>query len=315
LTTIALAATLIDAVPTRARLVLVGDSDQLPSVGPGRVLHDVIASKVVTTVRLTEIFRQAAASAIVVNAHKVNRGEIPDTKPQEGADFYFLPREEPSEVVATIKQVVAERIPRRLGVDRIDGVQVLSPMHRGDVGTQKLNAELQELLNPARPGVRELVHGSRTFRVGDKVIQNRNDYDKDVFNGDVGRVVEVFDGESGRGVIVDFEGRSIPYDIQEVDQIALAYALSVHKAQGSEYPAVVVPIVTQHFLMLKRNLVYTAMTRGKKFVVLVGTKKALAIAVKNDDTRLRWTWLAERLRKAATSVVPSAPGGVTHGLF
>lgn len=288
-----LARALVDAVRPEAKLILVGDVDQLPSVGPGRVLADVIGSRRTTVVRLNEIFRQAAASHIVTSAHRVNRGELPSLETAgDQSDFYFLSREEPADVLSTILEVVAERIPRRFGFDPVTDVQVLSPMHRGEVGAANLNAALQARLNPARAGAAEISRGSRTYRVGDKVIQLRNDYDKDVFNGDVGRVIEAKDGE----LLVEIDGRPIPYEASEVDQIAHAYALTVHKSQGSEYPAVVVPVVTQHFMLLQRNLLYTAITRGKKLVVLVGSKKALGIAVRNDDTRLRWTWLAERLR-------------------
>jgi len=296
-----LAAALFGAVPERAQLILVGDVDQLPSVGPGRVLADVIASRATTVVRLTEIFRQAASSAIVVNAHRVNHGELPDLRTHDGSDFYFIERDEPEAALATIVEVVAERIPRRWGLDAVDDVQVLAPMHRGEVGAQNLNATLQARLNPPRAGAAEITIGRRNFRVGDKVIQQKNDYDRDVYNGDVGRVTAITNydhDEDGREVIVEIDGRPIPYEIGELDQLGHAFALSVHKSQGSEYPAVVVPIVTQHYLLLKRNLLYTAMTRGKKLVVLVGSKKALGIAVRSDDTKQRWTWLAERIREA-----------------
>jgi exodeoxyribonuclease V alpha subunit len=287
-----LMASLVEAVPTAAQLVLVGDVDQLPSVGPGRVLHDVISSRAASVVRLTEIFRQAAASSIIVAAHRVNRGEMPDLSAREGSDFYFLSRDEPSAVLATVCEVVAERIPRRFGLDPLVDVQVLTPMHRGEVGAQRLNAELQARLNPPREGVRQLVRGSRTMRAGDRVMQLKNDYDKEVFNGDVGRIVEVV-GEGG--LVVEIDGRRIPYDAGELDQLIHAYALSVHKSQGSEYPAVVVPITTQHFMLLQRNLLYTALTRGKRLVVLIGSRKALFMAVRNDDTRQRWTWLSRRI--------------------
>ncbi len=289
----ALAARLFAAVPAHAQLVLVGDVDQLPSVGPGRVLGDIIASRAVTVARLSEIFRQAARSAIVVGAHRVNRGQLPDLVAHEGSDFYFIERETPADVIATILEVVAERIPRRFAVPAGE-VQVLCPMHRGEVGTQNLNLLLQARLNP--PGPAEIAYGKRVYRVGDRVIQNRNDYDKEVFNGDVGRIAAISNGEEGRQMIVEIDGRSVIYEPGDLDQIGHAFALSVHKSQGSEYPAVVVPVVTQHYMMLRRNLLYTAMTRGKKVVVLVGSRKALGIAVRTDDTRLRWTWLAERLK-------------------
>jgi exodeoxyribonuclease V alpha subunit len=292
-----LAARLFEAVPPHAQLVLVGDVDQLPSVGPGRVLADVIASRAARVARLSEIFRQAARSAIVVGAHRVNRGQLPDLAPQEGSDFYFIEREAPAEVLETILHVVAERIPRRFGLAQGD-IQVLCPMHRGEVGAQNVNLQLQARLNPPREGLAELAQGRRLFRVGDRVIQNRNDYDKDVFNGDLGRITAMVDGEEGRHVVVEMDGRTVDYEANELEQLGHAYALTVHKSQGSEYAAVVVPVVTQHYMMLRRNLLYTAMTRGKRLVVLVGSKKALGIAVRTDDTRLRWTWLAERIAAA-----------------
>jgi exodeoxyribonuclease V alpha subunit len=293
-----LAAALFAALPSSAQLLLVGDVDQLPSVGPGRVLHDVIASRRVPVVRLGEIFRQAAASAIVKNAHRVNRGDLPELDAAEGADFFFIERDEPAEILATMVELVAERIPRRFGLDAIADVQCLTPMHRGEVGAQKLNAALQDRLNPAAEGKAELVRGQRRFRPGDKVIQLKNDYDKDVYNGDVGRVLDASSTGAGKPrLVVDMDGRTLEYEADELDQLAPAYALSVHKSQGSEYPAVVVPLSTQHYMLLQRNLLYTAITRGKRLVVLVGSKKALRLAVRNDDTRLRWTWLAERLRR------------------
>jgi exodeoxyribonuclease V alpha subunit len=293
---VVLAAQLFGAVPTGAQLVLVGDVDQLPSVGPGRVLADVIGSRAVRVVRLTEIFRQAAASAIVTNAHRVNRGEMPDLETRPDSDFFFISREEPKDVLATVLEVVAERIGPRFGLDPIDDVQVLTPMHRGDVGAKALNQELQARLNP--PGPPEVSQGARKFRVGDKVIQLKNDYDKEVWNGDVGRVIDVVTEDDEVELRVEIDGRSVTYVAQELDQLGHAYALSVHKSQGSEYPAVVIPIVTQHYMMLKRNLLYTGLTRGKRLVVMVGSKKALGIAVRTDDTRMRWTWLAERIPEA-----------------
>ncbi len=304
-------ASLLAAVPSHAQLVLVGDVDQLPSVGPGRVLADMITSKRATVVRLTEIFRQAASSQIVVNAHRVNRGELPDLAVAAalGTDFFFIERDEPTEALATIVEVVAERIPRRFGLDPVNDVQVLAPMHRGDVGAQNLNLALQERLNPAQPGLPEVARGARAFRVGDKVIQLRNDYDKEVYNGDVGRIVAIDTGgggdDDGRQVGVEIDGRLVSYAITELDQLTHAYALSVHKSQGSEYAAVVVPLVTQHYMLLQRNLLYTAITRGKQLVVLVGSKKALSLAVRNDDTKLRWTWLARRIQDATTTKHPA----------
>lgn len=302
---------LLEAVPPPCQLVLVGDVDQLPSVGPGTVLGDVIRSAAVEVVTLDEIFRQAGASRIVVNAHRINRGEMPllaeegageragETR-QRGAphlregladDFFFVERDEPEDVLTVVKELVAHRIPRRFGLDPVGDVQVLTPMHRGTLGAANLNAELQALLNPHG---RELARGSRLFRTGDKVIQQRNDYDLEVFNGDIGRVVGI--DEDARKVQVRFEERTVGYDAADLDALSLAYACSVHKSQGSEYPAVVLPLHGQHYVMLQRNLLYTAITRARRLVVLVGSRKALAQCVRNRRVEERYTRLAERLR-------------------
>ena len=285
----------LGALRPGAQLVLVGDIDQLPSVGAGAVLADVIDSGAATVIRLTEIFRQAAESKIVVSAHKINRGELPDLDVAgERSDFYFISREEPDAAKATIVELVSERIPSRFGFDPVTDVQVLTPMHRGELGTAAINQALQQKLNPGNHGEPQLVRGERAFRRGDKVMQLKNDYDRNVFNGDIG-VIEYIDGESG-AMRVDFDGRSANYERAELDQLVHAYAVSVHKSQGSEYPAVVIPVATQHFVMLQRSLLYTAVTRGKKLVVIVGSKKAVAMAVRNASARRRWTWLAERIR-------------------
>lgn len=306
---IALFRALLTATPPQAQLVLVGDVDQLPSVGPGSVLADVIASGVATVVRLTEIFRQAAASKIVVNAHRVNRGEPPELAPPPGrdadrSDFYFVGREDPVAARELIVDLVAARIPRSFGFDAVADIQVLAPMHRGDLGTRALNAALQERLNPGGPGVAELKRGERPFRTGDKVMQIRNDYEKSVFNGDIGVIRDVRRPLTDTGetsILVEMlGGRTVEYQRDELDQLVHAFAVSVHKSQGSEYPAVVIPLATQHYLMLQRNLLYTAITRGKRLVVIVGTQKAVNMAVRNDATRVRWTWLAERIREATT---------------
>ncbi|HVO30476.1 MAG TPA: AAA family ATPase, partial [bacterium] len=279
---------ILDAVPDGARLVMVGDADQLPSVGPGNVLRDVIASGVVPVVRLKEIFRQAARSGIVTNAHRVNEGEIPSL---EAADFFVVGREEPEAAVEAVCEMVAERIPQKFGLDPIRDVQVLAPMNRGVAGTANLNLALQARLNP---NGREVQIGPRRFRLGDRVLQMRNDYDKEVYNGDLGRVV----ANDDEGIEVEIDGRRVRYDASDSDDLTLAYATTIHRSQGSEYPAVVVPLLTQHFVMLQRNLLYTAITRGKKLVVLVGSKRAIAMAVKNDEGSARWTKLAQRLREA-----------------
>jgi exodeoxyribonuclease V alpha subunit len=292
---------LLRALRSSAQLVLVGDIDQLPSVGAGAVLDDVIASDAATVIRLTEIFRQAAESKIVVSAHQINAGTLPDLEaPAQGvtSDFYFIAREEPEAAKQTLVELVAERIPQRFGFDPIDEVQVLVPMHRGELGTASLNKALQERLNP--PGKPELSRGERSFRQGDKVMQLKNDYDKSVFNGDIGAILAI-DTDAG-SMRVDFDGRVASYERSELDQLQHAYAVSIHKSQGSEYPAVVIPLATQHFMMLQRSLLYTAVTRGKQLVVLVGSRRAISLAVRNADAKKRHTWLAERVRAAIADV-------------
>ena len=290
-------ASLLAAIRPGSQLILVGDIDQLPSVGAGSVLADVIASEAATVIRLTEIFRQAQASKIVVSAHAINHGELPELAPPSGdgatTDFYFISREDPEAARATIVELVAERIPKSFGFDAIADIQVLAPMHRGELGTTALNRALQDRLNPAAGGT-ELTRSDRTFRRGDKVMQLRNDYDKSVFNGDIG-VITAINGDEGV-LGVEFDGRLASYERAELDQLTHAYAVSIHKSQGSEYAAVVIPLVTQHYMMLQRSLLYTAVTRGKKLVVIVGSKRAVALAVKNADARRRYTWLAERVR-------------------
>jgi exodeoxyribonuclease V alpha subunit len=280
-----------------AQLILVGDVDQLPSVGAGQTLRDVIASDAATVIRLTEIFRQAAQSKIVVSAHKINHGEMPELEPpgqgEVTSDFYFISREDPEAARNTIVELVAERIPARFGLDPLTQIQVLTPMHRGELGTHVVNRALQERLNSE--ATVELQRGDRTFRRNDKVMQLKNDYDRGVFNGDIG-VIESVDPQAGV-IRVDFDSKLVTYERAELDQLVLAYAVSIHKAQGSEYSAVVIPIVTQHFVMLQRSLLYTAVTRGKKLVVLVGSRRAVSIAVANADARKRYTWLAERIRE------------------
>jgi exodeoxyribonuclease V alpha subunit len=293
---VALMNKLAQAVPRRACLVLVGDVDQLPSVGPGTVLADVIASGAVPVVRLTEIFRQAGASWIVRAAHAVNHGEMPESAPAGQGDFYFVEADDPPTILERIVTMVRERIPARFGLDPFRDVQVLTPMNRSELGTASLNARLQAVLNPPRGGP-EVERFGWTFRAGDKVIQTHNDYDKDVFNGDIGRVTEVNAHESE--LTVEFDGRSVVYDFGELDELALAFACTVHKSQGSEYPAVVIPLHMQHFMMLQRNLLYTGITRGKRLVVLVGSRKALSAAVQRRDSALRYSALARRLREMA----------------
>ncbi|WP_198949718.1 ATP-dependent RecD-like DNA helicase [Synechococcus sp. 1G10] len=289
-----LMASLLDALPTEAALLLVGDVDQLPSVGPGQVLADLINSGALPVARLTEVFRQAASSRIITTAHAINAGTIPDLRPppnEATTDFYFLPAETPEQAVALILKVVGERIPARFGLDPIAQVQVLCPMARGGCGSRSLNIELQNLLNPD-PAEQVERFGWR-FAPADKVMQVANDYEKEVFNGDVG-TVETIDADASE-LTVRFDGREVTYGWGELDNLVPAYACTIHKSQGSEYPAVVIPLLTQHYAMLQRNLVYTGITRGKQLVVLVGQKKALAMAVKNHLGRRRYTKLAEWL--------------------
>ncbi len=283
---------LLKAVPDNAAILIVGDIDQLPSVGPGQVLADFIGSGAVPVVRLTEVFRQAARSRIITSAHQINQGRIPDlARPEGETDFYFVAADEPEQAVERIIALVRSRIPRRFGLDPIRDIQVLCPMNRGGVGAQSLNVALQAALNPS--GDNRIERFGSTFAPGDKVMQIENDYDKEVYNGDIG-YVESLDLDEGE-LAVSFDGRSVTYMFGELDTLVPAYAATIHKSQGSEYPAVVIPVMTQHYTMLQRNLIYTGVTRGKKLVVLVGQKKAVAIAVKNVSGRRRWSKLDEWL--------------------
>lgn len=280
---------LVKALTPGTTLVLVGDVDQLPSVGPGNVLSDIIASDLVPVVILNEIFRQARRSRIVINAHRINTGEMPLREATaEENDFYFIEKSEPRIVSETILKLVVARIPSRFGFDPLEDIQVITPMHRGEVGTNQLNAVLQAALNPAGDSGPQ---ATGRWRPGDKVMQIRNDYDKEVFNGDIGRVASA----GPEGVTVVFDGRPVRYALSELDDLVLAYAISVHKSQGSEYPCIVMPLMTQHYLMLQRNLVYTAITRARRLAVIVGQQRALAMAVANDRPRRRFTRLAQRL--------------------
>ena len=284
---------LMRAVPDEAALLIVGDIDQLPSVGPGQVLADVISSSAVPVVRLTEVFRQAAQSRIITSAHRINQGSIPDLSPSgTESDFYFVQADDPEVAVPRIIELVKSRIPRRFGLDPIRDIQVLCPMNRGGVGARSLNIALQAALNPA--GDRKVERFGWTFAPGDKVMQIENDYDKEVYNGDIGYIDDV-DPNVGE-IDASFDGRSVTYGFGELDMLVPAYAATIHKSQGSEYPAVVIPVMTQHYAMLQRNLLYTGVTRGKRLVVLVGQKKAVAIAVRNVSGRRRWSKLGEWLR-------------------
>jgi exodeoxyribonuclease V alpha subunit len=284
---------LLKALPAQATLILVGDVYQLPSVGAGNVLKDIIRSGVIPVVELKEIFRQAAESRITVNAHRINSGLLPEWRAERGPleDFYFIEQDDPEQSLRIILELVCERIPKRFKFDRVEEIQVLSPMHKGVVGTENLNVKLQEALNPSK---QELMRGERRFRLMDKVMQVRNNYDKEVFNGDIGRITAIDPEE--QVVIVTYDGVPVPYEFSELDEVIHAYAISVHKSQGSEYPAVIIPILSQHHLLLQRNLIYTAVTRAKELVVMVGSKKALAVGVKNDRPMRRYTYLAERLK-------------------
>ena len=286
---------LLKAIPPHATFIMVGDVNQLPSVGAGNVLNDIISSGTVPIVELNEIFRQARQSSIIVNAHKINSGVVPSFKPsdEELNDFFFIHKEDPEEVLQLILELVKDRIPNRFGFDPIDDIQVLTPMHKGTIGAGNLNTQLQEMLNPSENSVSRW---GRTFRVRDKVMQIKNNYDKEVFNGDIGRITGI--DEEAQELSISFDGRQVDYDFTDLDEVVLAYAVSVHKAQGSQYSVVVIPVHTQHYMLLQRNLIYTGITRGRKLVVMVGTKKALSIAVKNNKTQKRFTRLAERLTRS-----------------
>lgn len=283
---------LLKAVPDSTTVILVGDADQLPSVGAGNVLRDIIESDVVPVVRLTRIYRQAQTSKIIMNAHRINKGEFPNLNGGKASDFFFVEEDDTEKIPGIISNLCAKRLPKYYGVNPIQGIQVLSPMQRGETGAANLNMLLQGILNPQ---TKHLRRGGIEYRLGDKVMQIKNNYDKEVFNGDIGMVSAV-DFEE-RELTVMFDGRPITYDISELDELILAYATTIHKAQGSEYPIVVLPFTMQHYIMLQRNLLYTAITRAKKVLVLVGTKKAIGYAVRNNVVVERNTCLKERLQE------------------
>jgi exodeoxyribonuclease V alpha subunit len=293
---------LLKAVPAFATFILVGDVNQLPSVGAGNVLNDIIASSAVPVVTLDKIFRQARASKIIVNAHKINAGTMPSFHSADASDlrsdFYFIEQEDPEKVLNIILELNKTRIPQRFGFDPVDEIQVLTPMHRGVVGAGNLNKQLQAALNPGEGGI---TRGERSYRLNDKVMQIRNNYDKEVFNGDIGRLTAI--DWLAREATITYDGREVAYEFSELDEIVPAYAVSVHKSQGSEYAAVIIPIVTQHYILLQRNLIYTAVTRGKKLVVMVGSRKAMAIGVNNNKTRKRYTRLRYRLAQSNEKVL------------
>jgi len=288
---LALADALLQAVSDDARLVLVGDVDQLPSVGPGAVLRDAIASGEVPTIRLTEIFRQAAGSLIVQNAHRIHEGLPPESATGTGGEFYVIERTGDKAAADTVVELATGRIPKGFGLDPRTSVQILTPMHKGEAGTIMLNERLQQALNPHG---QEVKRGNKILRVGDKVMQLRNDYDREVYNGDIGFITEI--DAATKKLVVRFDERNVDYEESELDELVLAYATSIHKSQGSEYPAVIVPILTQHFVMLSRNLIYTAVTRGKKLVVLVADPRAITLALAETRKEERKTYLAERLQ-------------------
>ncbi|MDR2799868.1 MAG: ATP-dependent RecD-like DNA helicase [Desulfovibrio sp.] len=283
---------LVKALPLGSTLVLAGDVNQLPSVGPGNVLGDIMKSGAAKIVCLTEIFRQAAESDIIVNAHLINRGEVPSLHSNSRApsDFYFIRRDDPAEAAALIIELVRERIPNKFRFHPVDEIQVLSPMHKGATGVEELNARLQAALNSQEQRIKR---GGRSFYLGDKVMQTRNNYDKEVFNGDIGRICLI--NEEDREVVVRYEDKNVLYSYEELDEISMAYAVSVHKSQGSEYPAVVIPVLTEHYMLLQRNLLYTGVTRGKRLVVLVGSPRAMHMAVGNNRMNRRYSWLDRRL--------------------
>jgi exodeoxyribonuclease V alpha subunit len=290
-----LARSLLEAIPPRAGLLLVGDADQLPSVGPGQVLRDLLESGAVPSVRLTEVFRQAAESRIVVGAHRIREGRLPDLTNPPGTDLYFFDAKEPEDAARRVVEVVSERIPRRFGLDPRRDVQVLVPVHRGPLGARALNEALGRALNPdAAPRVARF---GQELAPGDRVLQTENDYDREVYNGDLGLVTAVDPGEGA--LRVSFEGREVTYGFDDLDTLQLAWATTIHKSQGSEYPAVVIPLAMTHYAMLERNLLYTAVTRGKRLVVLVGDRRAVAVAAKRSSAGRRVTRLAGLLRERA----------------
>jgi exodeoxyribonuclease V alpha subunit len=287
---------ILRSLPHTCRLILVGDVNQLPSVGPGNILGDLINSDRVPCAVLTHIFRQAQESFIVVNAHRINHGQFPRQHPCQApeADFYWIPQDDSAKVQRLILDSVCERIPERYGLDPMRDIQVLTPMHKGDVGTQALNVALQARLNPPGPHVREIKRKFSTYRTGDRVIQLKNNYDKEVFNGDLGWIVDV-DTEA-QELLIEFDGNNVHFEASELDELGLAYAVSVHKSQGSEYMAVVMPIVTQHYMLLQRNLLYTGLTRARELAVLIGSERAFQIGLNNATAGKRNTNLAHRLR-------------------
>lgn len=283
---------LIKSLPNHAGLLLVGDVDQLPSVGAGQVLKDIIRSDVITTIKLTQIFRQAATSDIITNAHNINKGILPKLdNPVDGTDFYFIQAEPGDDIINKIITITSERIPKKFKLDPIPDIQLLCPMQRGGSGARSLNVELQKVLNPNYSD--GIVKFGQTFAAGDKVMQTENNYDKDTYNGDIGVITGI--NQEDQEVVINFYGNEVIYDYADLDQITLAYATTIHKSQGCEYPAIIVPITMQSYLMLKRNLIYTAVTRGKKLVIVIGQKKALSMAIKDTKSSNRYSKLKDWL--------------------
>jgi exodeoxyribonuclease V alpha subunit len=287
---------LLRALPKTSGLIMVGDVDQLPSVGPGNALRDLIDSGVVPVVRLTEVFRQAATSKIITSAHLIRQGKMPELRTAEsGTDFYFIERDTPEEIAATLVRLVQDRIPKGHRLDPIRDIQVLCPMNRGSIGVRELNTVLQGALNPVRPGEPAVERFGWRFQVRDKVIQTENDYKKEVFNGDIGAIEKIDPVE--QELSIRFDDRLVTYDFGELDEVSLAYAVTIHKSQGSEFPAVVMPVAMQHYMLLQRNLIYTGITRAKQLLVVVGQKKALGLAVRNDQSRTRYSGLLGSLKE------------------
>ena len=277
---------LLKAIPSDTRLIFIGDIDQLPSIGPGNVLKDMIKSNALPVTRLKHIFRQGKGSRIVLNAHRINAGYFPETEHEKGSDFAFFNVESPEEILVKILDLIEHHIPNHFTFNPIDDIQILSPMKRGIIGTDNLNHVLQKKLNPQPLHILRM---GRSFNLNDKVMQTRNNYDKKIFNGDVGRINNI--NLENQELFVTFDKKEVCYDFSEIDELMLAYAVSIHKYQGSECPCVIIPVHTSHFKLLFRNLLYTGITRGKKLVILLGTKKALAIAVKTDNVQARFTGL------------------------
>jgi exodeoxyribonuclease V alpha subunit len=293
---------LLRALPRNSALILVGDVDQLPSVGPGNTLRDLIECGILSVVRLTEVFRQAAASRIITSAHLIRQGRMPELHTAEpGSDFHFIERDTPEEISATLVRLVQDRIPKGHGLDPIRDIQVLCPMNRGSIGVRELNVVLQRALNPTRLAEPAAERFGWRFQVRDKVIQTENNYKKEVFNGDIG-VIEKIDPIE-QEVFIRYDDRLVTYDYGELDEVSLAYAITIHKSQGSEFPAVVIPVAMQHFMLLERNLIYTGITRARKFLVVVGQKKALGMAVRNDQSRKRYSGLLGSLKETGGPLI------------